>query len=277
MRRLLCGLSALLILSGCGQPVVLEGVPTAPPYEGPLYVEVTAPPDDEKADRSGAAGLAVDCDTPPVGYTEPDPYENSVSRSPIAALKRERKEPNRGADSQLREARREDDRVLYVYEVDRRIKQAMIVHRGTAIDGNTGWYVESWARCDWAELPPALAEGLGLQVWTDSSGRRVPTTRIASSRGPEHCNWEDMTFLNVDGGDLDGGQTYLEHPQLSLYPDYLKVPYLPRTELPANGEDTGYRYNGRHLWLAPDQSRAFVGTPDSVAVWPRTTEPLGCA
>ena len=277
MRRLLCGLSAVLLVAGCGQPAVVEGVPGAPPYEGPLYVEVTAAPADEKADRSGAAGLAVDCDTPPVGYTEPDPYENSVSRSPTAALERELRESNRGAASGLREARREDDRILYVYEVDRRIKQAMILHRGTAIDGNTGWYVESWAHCDYAELPAVLADDLGLQVWTDNSGRRVPTTRIASGRGPEHCNWENMTFLNVDGGDLDGGETYLENPQTSLYPDYLEVPYLARTELPANAENTGYRYNGRHLWLAPDQSRAFVGTPHSVAVWPRTTQPLGCA
>lgn len=81
------------------------------------------------------------------------------------------------------------------------------MHRGPAVDGRTGWYVESWARCDWAELPPELAEALGLDVWTDASGRRVPTTRAASSRGPEHCNWDDMTFLSLNGAELDGGQT----------------------------------------------------------------------
>jgi hypothetical protein len=68
-----------------------------------LDVEVTAAPDDEDADCTGA----------------------------------ERKRPQ-GAEpaaaSGLREARREDDSVLYVYEVERRIKQAMIVRRGTAID-----------------------------------------------------------------------------------------------------------------------------------------------
>jgi len=213
MKRLiggvLGGVTAVLLLAACGQSAVVDAVPAASPYEGPLCVEVTAAPDDEKADRTGAAGLAVDCDTTPIGYTEPDPYENSVSRSPTAALERGLKEPNRGADSGLREARREDDRVLHVYEVDRRIKQAVIVHRGTAIDGSTGWYVESWARCDWAELPAALADELGLQVWTDNSGRRVPTTRVASAPGPEHCSWEDMTFLSTDGGDLDGSSLSL--------------------------------------------------------------------
>ena len=277
MRRHLCGVSAILLMAACGQSPVVDAVPAAPPYEGPLYVEVTAAPHDEKADRGGAAGLAVDCDTAPVGYTEPDPYENSVSRSPTAALERGLKEPNRGAGSGLREARREDDRVLYVYESGWRIKQAMIVRRGTAIDGNTGWYVESWARCDWAELPMALADNLGLQVWNDNSGRRISTTRVASAPGPEHCNWEDMTFLSIDGGDLNRGQTYLEHPHPGLYPDYLGVPYSARVELPSDAQDTGYQYDGRHLWLAPNQSRAFVGTPDSVAVWPRTIQPLGCA
>jgi hypothetical protein len=34
---------------------------------------------------------------------------------------------------------------------------------------------------------------------------------------------------------------------------------------------------GRHLWVAPNRSRAFVGTPESVEVWPRTTQRLGCA
>ena len=200
-----------------------------------------------------------------------------MSRSPTAALERGLREPNRGANGGLREARREADRVLYTYEVDRRVKQAMIVHRGRAIDGDTGWYVESWARCDWAELSPELADDLGVEVWTDTSGRRVPTGRVSSSRGPEHCNWQDMMFLRLDEGDLDGGQTYVEHPHLELYPDYFTVPYAPKAQLPADARDTGYEHDGQHLWLAPDQSRAFVGTNDSVAVWPRTIQPLGCA
>jgi len=122
--------------------------------------------------------------------------------------------------------------VLYTYEVDRRVKQAMIVHRGKAVDGGTGWYVESWARCDWAELPAALGDALGLEVWTDPSGRRVATGRVVSSRGPEHCDWQDMTFLSIDGGDLADGQTYVEHPQSELYPGHFAVPYDRSTDLP---------------------------------------------
>lgn len=273
------GMASVLLLTACGQSVVVDAVPQAPPYEGPLYVEVTAAPSDETADRSGAAGRIVDCDAPPTGSSEPEPYEGGpVSRSPTAALQRELNEyVTRGATTGLREARREADRVLYVYEVDRRVKQAMIVHRGKSVGGDIGWYVESWARCDWAELPPALAEGLGLEVWTDESGKRVPTSRVVSSAGPEHCDWQEMTFLSIDGGGLAEGQSYVGQPEPELYPDYFAVAYESSTALPADAQDTGYERGGRHLWTASDQSRAFVGTPESVAVWPRTVQPLACA
>lgn len=144
--------------------------------------------------------------------------------------------------------------MLYTYEVDRRVKQAMIVHRGKAVDGGTGWYVESWARCDWAELPAALGDALGLEVWTDPSGRRVATGRVVSSRGPEHCDWQDMTFLSIDGGDLADGQTYVEHPHTELYPDHFAVPYDRSTDLPSDARDTGYERDGRHLWVAPTEA-----------------------
>lgn len=276
-RSALFAAAALLLVPACAQPVVLDAAPEAPAYDGPLHVEGPAAPTDQDADRGGAAGRVVDCDTTSVGDTASEPYQNSVSASPVAALQRELREPNRGAAVGLREARREADRVLYTLEVDRRVKQATVVHRGTAIGGGTGWYVESWARCDWAELPPELAEHRGLEVWTDADGRRVATSRVASSRGPGHCGWQDMTFLNLDGGDLDGGRTYLENPQDSLYPDYVTVAYAREAPLPVEARDTGYDHGGRHLWLAPDQSRAFVGAPGSVAVWPRTVQPLGCA
>lgn len=277
MRAALVTLTAALLLTACGRGVVIDAVPQAPPYEGPLYVEVTAAPDDQEADHSGAAGRVVDCDGPSVGYSEQQPYADSVSRSPVAALERELRQPTRGASSGLREARRETDRVLYVYEVGGRVRQAVIVHRGPAIGGDVGWHAESWARCDWAELPPALADALGIEVWTDRSGRRVPTSRLSSSRGPEHCDWQDMTFLSLHGGDLEDGESYVEHPDADLYPDYFTVAYTALSRLPAGARDTGYERNGRHLWLAPDHSRAYVGTTHSVAVWPRVIQPLGCA
>ena len=271
-------LAAALLLAGCGRSAVTDVAPEAPPYEGPLFVEVTAPLTEEDADRSGAAGLVVDCDFPGIGDSRSSPYDGgSVTRSPAAALTEQVAEVHRHRTDGFREARAEPDRVLYTYEVDRRVKQAYIVHRGPAVDGKTGWYVESWARCDWAEFPPALVEEMGLQVWSDRSGRRVPTSRLVSSAGPEHCDWQDMTFLSLDGGSLDGGQSYVAHPHPELYPDWFRVAYAEGVELPADATDTGYERDGRHLWLAKDRSRAFVGTEESVDVWPAQTQPLGCA
>ncbi|MET0694962.1 MAG: hypothetical protein ABWY56_13595 [Propionibacteriaceae bacterium] len=273
--------SAVLLvgLSSCGGAVVVVTAPEAPAYQGPLFVEVTASPTDEKADRSGAAGRVVDCDFPATGDSRPGIYDGgSVSRSPLAALSAAVEDAPRGGITHgFREIRRETDRVLYTFEYEQRIRVAYIVHRGPAVDGNTGWYVESWASCDWAELPPAGAEEIGLQIWTDTAGRRVPTARVVSGSGPEHCDWQAMTFLNLDGGDLEGGQTYVAHPDPGLYPGYFDVAYAEAARLPGGVTDTGFSLDGRQLWLANDGSRAYVGSEQSVEVWPATTQPLGCA
>ncbi len=77
----LVGLAPALLLVACGHGVV-DAVPQAPTYQGPLYVEPTEAPDDPAGERTGAASLVVDCDSPSVGYAEYQPFEDSVSRSP---------------------------------------------------------------------------------------------------------------------------------------------------------------------------------------------------
>jgi len=60
--------------------------------------------------------------------------------------------------------------VLHVSEVDGVAKQAVIVHDGPAAAARV---VESWARCDWSDLPDAVAtryERDGKQLWL-SAGR----------------------------------------------------------------------------------------------------------
>jgi hypothetical protein len=279
-RRSLALAAALvaLLTAACERSAVVDAAPEAPPYRGPLVVEVTAPPSGQTADRSGAAGQVVDCDSETTGDVTAGPYDGGeVWRSPEVALTQAVGEAFRGVTEGFREARRETDRVLYTFEVDRRVKQAYIVHRGPAVDGHTGWYVESWARCDFAELPEAVAELVGLQIWTDATGRRVPTSRVESQPGSEHCDWQDMTFLSLDGGDFGEGETYVRKPHPDYYPDYFAEPYVAAQDLPAGARDTGYELDGRHLWISVDRRRAYVGTRDSVESWPRTTQLLGCA
>ena len=46
--------------------------------------------------------------------------------------------------------------------------------------------------------------------------------------------------------------------------------------LPADAVDTGYQRDGDHLWLSPDEQRAFVGSRADVEIWPRSIQRLGC-
>jgi hypothetical protein len=171
-------------------------------------------------------------------------------------------------------AKREDDRVLYVLEVDGRFKQAIVVHDGPAVEGTggPGWYVESWARCDFSELPEEATDAFGVEIWTDREGRPAPTTRIVAWKGPAHCDWESMTFLHLDDNDE---HAYVRNPDRGL-DEFFAEPYQAHAELPDDAEPTGFMREGQRLWLSSDGMRAYVGTRDDVEVWPRTVQGLGC-
>jgi len=255
----------------------VAGPPSTAPYEGPLYVEVNAAPTDEKADRSGAAGLVVQCDTDLDGDSWEEPYAGEVGSTPERGLQEAYE------DSQFswpatgyQKSRAEGDRALFTYVVDRIVKTAVIVHRGPTLDGHTGWHIESFARCNLADFPDSFADDLGQQVWTDATGRRVSTKVIVSGAGPEHCDWQRMTFLAIDGGDLESGRTYVSHVDPELH-SYFTEDYVDSQPLPPDAIDSGYSLAEDHLWFSPDRRRAYVGQPAEVALWPGTTQPLGCA
>lgn len=105
---------------------------------------------------------------------------------------------------------------------------------------------------------------------SDGDGDRVPTQEVVSYSGPEHCDWQSMTFLET------GGHTYVRASTPDLR-DFFAEPYDPARPLPADAVDTGFERDGRHLWLSPDRLRAYVGDRTSVELWPATTQHLGCA
>jgi hypothetical protein len=268
----LVGLLAWSLLAGCADDTgVTRGQEAERTYSGPLYVARDA----ATHPRAGAAGDVVDCDTwGSGGLNDQEVYgDGATADSPEQALEVARGEGAFGGVQEgLTVAATEDDRVLYVVEVDGVVKQAVVVHDGPATEGagGDGWYVESWAHCDYAELPQSLADSLGLQVWSDAAGRPVPTSTVASWRGSSHCDWQSMTFLVL------GKATYVRAPQPDLE-EYFAEPYVEHADLPATAVDTGFEHDGEHLWLSPDRQRAFVGTADDVELWPRTVQPLGCA
>ena len=52
-----------------------------------------------------------------------------------------------------------------------------------------------------------MTDALGIQVWHDASGNRVPVATIESRPGAEHCDWQDITFLTLHTA--NGEQQYL--------------------------------------------------------------------
>ena len=257
-----------LALGGCGHSGL--GRPAATAYDGALHV----PGAQAEHPRAAAAGDVVDCDAWGMGGSSPQPVydEGATADSPQGALATARSERiYDGVQDGLTVAAQEKDRVLYVVEVDGVIKQAVIVHDGPAAEGTggPGWYVESWARCDLSELPRSYTDSIGVQIWTDASGTPVTTGTVQSYSGPEHCDWQSMTFLDVRGAE------YVRHP-LSELAEYVATPYRADVPLPDGAVDTRYRRDGERLWLSADGGQAFVGMPGSVEVWPRLVKPLGC-
>ena len=229
------------------------------------------------AGNNGAAGGVVQCSTPVSGGTAGDsPYAEGATADTLEGAWRTARSERLfdGASTGYDIAASDDTRVLYVYAVDGAAKQAVVMRNGPATEGagGPGWYVESWARCDMSEFPDSVAAAnFGQQIWTNAAGERMPTGRIVSAPGPEHCDWHDMTFLRL-GDDA----VYVRQPHRDLR-SYFGEPFDPSLPLPEGAIDTGYRRAGDHLWLSPTEHRAYVGDSGGVEMWPRTIKPLGCA
>ncbi|RYP89089.1 hypothetical protein EKO23_01295 [Nocardioides guangzhouensis] len=246
----------------------IDLTPPAEPYAGPLYAE---PHTGTRIDRAGAAGPVVECDTlgTDLGFNRHGFDDREAGATPESALLGWIDDltwswPTAG----WRLERRDGDRVLFTFPVDGVVKQAVVVHDGETVSGG-GWYVESWAQCDLSELPRTVTDRAGVLVWTDADGRPVPTTRVVSWPGPEHCDWQDSTVLGM------GAARYWRKP-----PDYLASRldgrYVASAPLPADARETGFRRGRDHLWLAADGRAAYVGTRRGVEVWPREARPIGC-
>lgn len=281
------GLLVLAVLLGAtacgGQPPLLvePAAPTREPYEGPLHLDGDDPRRQDPSFRLNAAEGAVDCDSEPTGSFTSEPDTTlGVSATPEKALTRAwKKGALRGLQTGYRRERTEPTRVLFTVEVDGKPKQAVIMHHAPTRFFGTGWYLEAWARCDLAELPPAVAEKAGVEIWRDANGRRVPTTIISSAAGPRHCHSQHMTFLVLDADDPEQSLHHFyvgnADPELA---EYFAEPYARDVALPADAVDTGYSREGRgHLWLSPDKRRAYVGNLPRVEMWPRTVKYLTCA
>ena len=282
-KKIVAGLLLLVVGTGCGESSIAVDSTVGRPYDGPVQID-RKPNSGDAAERAGAAALALECDGAAYdggGGDYADGGLESVQADPGKALSNFWGEAASSSDHP-RDGyvveRVDDDRVLFSHDVGRETKVAFIAANGIR-DWNEdeGWGIESWAQCDPAELPADVTADLGIQVW-ERNGHRVPVSKITSFPGSDHCDWQDITFLTI-GPYGDQSPSFLRDATGEL-DDLLQTTFDARADLPADAEDTGFGHNGRHLWLAPDDSAAYlVRTSDrrDVERWPAAKETIWCA
>jgi hypothetical protein len=267
--RILVAIVAVLF-AGCGSEVVDRDRSATPPYDGPL--------------DAGAAVGALAC----AGKT---PYQRgngvyddglaTVPGSAEAALEDYMRESGLSfsipSDGYAVERER-DARVLLSYDVDGRTKVALLAADGVR-DWNRdeGWGLRAWAQCDPSEFPSDVTDDLNIGVWEDESGRRVPVTRVQSFQGAEHCSWTDITFLLV--GPERRADWYVRDTG-GEFSGLLRTTFANEATLPEGATDTGWRRDGRQLWIGPDEEAAYLVSVDDaedVVRWPAARQPIRCA
>ncbi|MFN8194309.1 MAG: hypothetical protein U0R80_08515 [Nocardioidaceae bacterium] len=283
----LLAVAGLLALAGSGEGGAVDDGPASSdmtPYDGPLDVEVSYDDAADVMQRSGAAGLALECTGTPSNGGGAD-YESglaSTQSSAARAVADWMKEDGGWFSGLPRDGytveRDDGDWALLSYDVEGATKVAMVVS-STIHDwqDETGWGVYAWAMCDPAELPAAVTDEMGLQIWEDSHGHRVPQSVVSSFSGPEHCGWQDITFLKV--GDDPSRAPQFVSDDGGEFEGQLLAAYDGSARLPADAVDTGFQRAGRRLWLAADRSAAYLvglDDPADVQQWPRARRPIFC-
>lgn len=283
----LLAVTLVALLTGCGSGLVVDEVPPAEPsYTGRLDLQMEHRDEATVAERGGSAVKALECGGAPydAGGSSYDSGEESSQGSPRAAA---RNFLEHRAYWTLPEARYRVDRVdddgwaLVTHEVDDEVKVALVL-RDDVEDwqDDTGWGVHAWAVCDPAEVP-AVARQMGIDLWSDAEGRPVAASEVYSEPGPEHCDWQSVTFLHVGSGDprySDGeGTTYVGNPRDLA--DHVVGEYDASATLPADAKDTGVRRDGRQLHLGADGDTAYlvsVEDASDVEAWPRLKPGVAC-
>ena len=243
-----------LLVVGCSGdhgPAVPASATESLECDGPVYRDGKGNPGDGLEESGDSPEEGLD------GWLDPEAWFNQV--------------PTEG----YRNAAQHDGRALLSFEADGRTVIAFVMSDDVRdYRDEEGWAVDTYAWCDPAEWPAATTDALNIGVWTDPSGARVPVDRIRSFAGPEHCDWQETTFLFLGRDGHDG--EFLGTPDRELR-RYLLTTYAASVPLPPDATDTGYSRDGRRLWLAADGSAAYlVGADGTAQRWPATKRPIRC-
>lgn len=120
--------------------------------------------------------------------------------------------------------------------------------------------------------------------WT-RNGKTVGTAVVASSGGPQHCNWQSATFLTI-GWPLGTAATrstdtrlYIRDPHDVVASPNIRGPLQTHATMPADARQTGFKVRGVRLYLAPsdEDSAAYLVVGSDVERWPRSDPMTLCA
>ena len=166
---------------------------------------------------------------------------------------------------------RNDTAVLYGYTNKGEVKVAVRVR--TVGGDEAGWLPERLISCRVAEFGPKADMGRGVWLWANRWGRTVQE-RV----GPGHCDWQSARFLYwaPPGTPATATRLYVRDPR-GVFGDRWTMPFLRSTTLPSDARYTGFRRDGKALWLAADERAMYVKDGDRVERWPRIPTGTGCA
>jgi hypothetical protein len=160
----------------------------------------------------------------------------------------------------------------YDYRIEGDLKAVVVsTNHFPEVPDELGWEIVGLRACDPSEFEPAHGLTDETTLWLDADGSLVRADRIFTRLGPEHCGWQDVTFLHFEEeqylrdveGVLDGKTTR---------------PFQVFAALPADAVDTGLHTDELHLFTVPDGSVVYVRSKDgTIERWGRVTDDIGCA
>ena len=148
---------------------------------------------------------------------------------------------------------------LFGYQVGGRTRAAVVVRRTPNLVV-VPWFVAAVASCDPSEFDPATPLGTAIKIWTDQTGKVIPTTVVR-----EQADCYNATQLEVDN------RLYVWDPNLGVAaydPANIEGTFETTAKLSPTATDTGYRNGSRSLYIAADRSAAYVRSGKIVQRWP---------
>jgi hypothetical protein len=123
------------------------------------------------------------------------------------------------------------------------------------------------------------------RTWSEQ-GDTGATDEVLMYRGPGHCEWDEMIFLNVGwplgtsvdaSGSADTPRQFVRDPS-GTGPFGLAGSFEAAAALPPDATYSGYHTGDAQLWFAAsDPDSAYLTDGTTTERWPRAGRRVGCA